>query len=105
MTLCHINFVLYQAIGKYLPNVIRIRCWNHTINAVKTWLRKHGATSGEIPAYTSYVRDLLNQNSCASYESALEDNCLVWSKAFLDYYMSEIHPQVMISIHLIFIIH
>ncbi len=48
---------------KYLPRVIWLRCWNHTINAVKAWLKKHGASSVEIPVYISHLRDLLNQRS------------------------------------------
>ena len=34
-----------QAIQKHLPKVVWLRCWNHTINAAKVWLKKHGATS------------------------------------------------------------
>ena len=36
----------FQAIEKHLPRVIWLRCWNHTINAIKLWLRKHCASSG-----------------------------------------------------------
>ena len=49
-----------QTIGKYLPQAVCVSCWNHTINTIKIWLRKHGATGAEIPAYTGVVRDLFN---------------------------------------------
>lgn len=86
-----------QAIDKHLPNVLRLRCWNHTINAVKLWLKKHGASHAEIPAYVSHVRDLLNESSYASYEQRLKVFKMKWSQAFVQYFMSEIHPEVMIK--------
>ena len=63
---------LFQAIGKYLPNVKRVLCWNHIVNAIKTWLKKHGSTASEIPVYTSYVRELLCQQSLVAYNEKLE---------------------------------
>ncbi len=37
--------VIVQAIGKYLPQAVHVSCWNHAINAMKVWLKKHGATA------------------------------------------------------------
>ena len=37
-----------NAIDIHLPKLIRVRCWNHTINSVKAWLRRHGATSADM---------------------------------------------------------
>ena len=31
------------------------------INAVKFWLRKHGATASEVPVYVSDIQDLFHQ--------------------------------------------
>lgn len=87
-------FKFLQAIDKCLKMVIRLRCWNHTINAVKFWLKKHGANPSEIPAYTSHVRELLDQTSCANYEKKLDDLKVKWSKAFEEYFMNELHPEV-----------
>lgn len=38
------------------------------INAAKIWLRKHKATSGEIPAYVSYIRNLISFKILEEYE-------------------------------------
>jgi hypothetical protein len=81
--------------------VTRLRCWNHTINAVKAWLRKHGATSAEIPVYISQLRDMLNQSSMSEYEDKLQEFQVLWSVPFSQYYMTDIHPEVNIHIHLI----
>ncbi len=35
--------VIVQAIGKYLPQAVHVSCWNHAINVMKVWLKKHGA--------------------------------------------------------------
>ena len=86
------NLLNLQAIEKYLPKVKRIRCWNHTINAVKTWLRKHGATSTEIPVYN--VRELLNQASYEEYCKKLKKAEINWSQAFHQYYMNVLHSEV-----------
>ena len=69
-------------------------CWNHTINAIKTWLRKHGAASTEIPVYISHVRELLNQVSHDNYAEKLKQFEINWSHAFRQYYMDVIHSEV-----------
>ena len=63
-----------QAIQKHLPKVVCLRCWNHTINAAKVWLKKHVATSQEVPVYVSHLRELLNQCSTSGYEEKLLSN-------------------------------
>lgn len=85
---------LFQAVGKHLTCVKRVICWNHIINAVKAWLKKHGATTAELPVYTSYIRDLLCQPSLASYQEKLESFRKVWSQAFCTYYEEDVHPKV-----------
>lgn len=60
-----------QAIGKHLSNVFLLRCWNHTINSLKAWLKKHGASHSEIPVYVSHVRDLLNEPTYESYKEKI----------------------------------
>ncbi len=91
MLLC-ITFI--QAIEKHLPKVIRLHCWNHTINAVKVWLKKHGASSAEVPVYISHLREMLSQSSACNYEEKLEKFKVLWSEPFCRYYMNEIHPEV-----------
>lgn len=57
------EMALCNAIDESLPGVAHIRCWNHTISAVKLWLRSHGVISDEIPVYVFYLRDLFHQPS------------------------------------------
>ena len=51
------------AIDDHLTNVRQLLCWNHSINAAKVWLRKHGATASEVPVYLSHLRELLHQKT------------------------------------------
>ena len=74
--------------------VTRLRCWNHTINAMKGWLKKHGATNSEVPAYVSHLRELLNSTSKESYEANIKELSKTWSKAFHEYFYKEIDPDV-----------
>ena len=55
-----------------LPSVYRLRCWNHTINSTKAWLRRHGATSTEIPVYVASMHELFHQATEADYLCNLE---------------------------------
>ena len=84
----------FVSIDEYLPKVCRFLCWNHIINAAKLWLKRHGATSSEIPVYISNVRDLFHQESKAEYELHLGQIKKSWSQPFLQYFMSEIHTKV-----------
>ena len=60
------------SIDKWLPGVRRLRCWNYTFSAIRFWLRKHGATSTEIPVYLEDVRSLFHTATLKEYESDLE---------------------------------
>ena len=42
------EMAICNAVDESLSGVARVRCWNHTINAVKLWLQRHGANSSEI---------------------------------------------------------
>ena len=59
------------------------------------WLRKHGATSAEIPVYVSHIRELFHQPSIESYEACLQKIQKDWSQPFVQYFMDNIHPEVM----------
>ncbi len=61
------------AIDRYLPNIRRFLCWNHTINAAKLWLRKHGAVASEVPVYLSNLRELFHQQTQAEYCERLQE--------------------------------
>ena len=83
-----------EAVDKHLTNVVRLRCWNHVINAAKTWLRCHGAQASEIPFYVSCVKELLHQSCEEEYTSCLKKLEVKWSRAFSEYYMDHIHCKV-----------
>jgi len=74
-----------------------LRCWNHTINAAKAWLKKHGATSQEILVYVSHLRELLNRSSITEYKERLGELEGLWSGPFLQYYMNSIAPEVIFN--------
>lgn len=60
------------AIDNWIPGFIRLRCWNHTLSAAKFWLKKHGATSQEIPVYMEDLRSLFHASSIEEYQTGLE---------------------------------
>ena len=84
----------FAVIESNLPKIRRLLCWNHLISAVKFWLRKHGATSAEVPVYVSDVRELLHQTSVVEYKCQLEMLKLKWSEPFYCYYMKELDEKV-----------
>ena len=83
----------FEAVECNLHNVRRFLCWNHVINAVKFWLRKHGATASEVPVYVSDMRDLFHQESEIKYYERLEELKVKWSEAFLQYYQNELNEK------------
>ena len=85
---------LCNAIDEALPRVICVRCWNHTINAVKLWLQRHGAVSARIPVYVSNLRGLFYQLPEEAYRNKLEELKTKWSEAFLEHHYDLIHPEV-----------
>ena len=93
------EIALCNAIDEVLPGVVRVRCWNHTINAVKLWLRRHGAISAEILVYVSNLRDLFNQPSEEAYRVKLEELKAKRSEAFLKYYYDSVHPEVSVAVY------
>ena len=88
------EIALCNAIDASLPGVVRVRCWNHTIIAVKLWLRRHGAVSAEIPIYVSNLRDLFHQPSEEAFRNKLEELKTKWSEVFLEYYYDSVYPEV-----------
>ena len=86
-----------NAVDQHLPGVVRLLCWNHVINAAKTWLTRHGGTAAEIPVYTSNLRELFHQKSENAYEQRLLELERKWSKSFQQYYRQSIHPEVYMS--------
>ena len=61
---------------------------------MKIWLKKHGATSSEIPVYVSHLRELLNCENKESYRTKIMELSPNWSIAFLDYFNTTIDSEV-----------
>ena len=83
-----------HAVDMHLPNVVRLRCWNHVLNAAKRWLHSHGAQAREVPFYVSCLRELLHQPDELEYAKCLQKLQIQSSRAFVDYYMQHIHCEV-----------
>ena len=71
------------AIDKWLPGFARLRCWNHTFSAARFWLRRHGATSKEIPVYLEDLRSLFHTISPEEYHTGLEEVKVSCENTFL----------------------
>ena len=83
-----------NAIEKVLPNIPRLRCWNHLIRDVKRWLSAHGASSAEITVYIDNIRSLLHQPSEDNYKFQFEMFKSQWSAPFTLYYTNNIHSKI-----------
>ena len=83
-----------STINQYLPQCVQFFCWNHVINSAKLWLRRHGASTAEVPVYVCHLRDLFHNKSENEYLENLEVLKQEWSEAFVNYYDKEIHNKV-----------
>ena len=75
-------------IGQYLPAVAHLRCWNHVLRDAKRWLQSHGAPAQDVSVYLTDMRGLFHLEK-------LDEMVQKWSAPFLDYYKSNIHPDIM----------
>ena len=75
-----------NAICANLAGLVLLKCWNHIINAAKSWSQNYGATSAEIPVYISHLRDLFHQPSEEDYKTKLDDLKQNWSLPFCEYH-------------------
>ena len=81
-----------------MSNVPVIHCWNHIFQAMRLWLRKHGAPTQDIAVYSEDVFKLFHSVSEEQYEQQLAVASHRWDAAFEHYYLNEIHPDVPSSI-------
>ena len=75
-----------------------VYCWNHIFQAMRLWLKKHGAPSQDIAVYSEDVFKLFHSKSIEQYEQQLAVISEKWDAAFEHYYRNEIHPDVPSSI-------
>jgi len=90
--------VVCNSIDKTLTGVVRVSCWNHIINSVELWLRRHGAKFDEISFYLSNLRELFHEPTNEAYLRKLQIHKVNCSWAFLDFYMQKIHVEVCIVV-------
>ena len=90
-----------NAANAEISNVPLVHCWklwNHIFQAMRLWLRKHGAPSQDIAIYSEDVFKLFHSVSEEQYEQQLAIVSQKWDAAFEHYYRNEIHPDVPSSI-------
>ena len=89
---------IVNAISKYLPNLCRLRCWNHILRSARFWCHSHNIKSSEIHLFVSDMKDLFHKPSRDAYEAELNQRKATWSNLITQYYMKNIHSEVYTSI-------
>ena len=85
---------IVNAVEDCLPNIVRVRCWNHIIRDVTRWLRAHGAPSQDVQEYISDIRGLFHKPSHSEYDLAFTELKKKWSAPLLEYYQTNLHPNI-----------
>ena len=68
-----------------MSNVSVVHCLNHIFQAMRLWLRKHGAPSQDIAVYSEDVFNLFHSVSVEQYEQQLVVVSQKWDGAFEHY--------------------
>ena len=83
---------IITAIQNKLPNINLVRCWNHIIRDIQSWLKLHGGKATDLSFYCDNVRQLFQATSETSYKELLEK--VKWDKLFQEYYMKSFHTNI-----------
>jgi len=83
-----------NAFQQGLPNLDILYCWNHLRRDVKLWLRKHCASTTEIPFYMDGISYLLSCETIAVYETRKEQIKENWSQAMVEYYDNHLEKDI-----------
>ena len=89
---------IVNAVKAEIDNVPVVHCWNHILQNIRLWLKRHGAPSEDISVYSNDVFELFHSISKEQYEQQLVVVSKKWDGAFDLYYKREIHPDVHLSI-------
>ena len=73
---------IVNAIRKFLPNSIRLHCWNHIFRI------------SHLQIFISDINDLFHKPSHDAYEAELKQRIANWINPILQYYLKNIHPVI-----------
>ena len=83
-----------KAAEKECPTWKRYNCWNHLLNDIKFWLRRHGGKNDDILVYRSNILSLLKCASLEKFEELEQNSCKKWSKGFVEYYKNHLRKSI-----------
>ncbi|XP_015269776.1 PREDICTED: uncharacterized protein LOC107113050 [Gekko japonicus] len=81
---------LSQRSSPYIPKVYH---WNHILNDVSTWIKKHRRTN-DPKVLKDHIALLLNSASEEEYQHNYEQCSLLWSQAFRKYFDKELKDVI-----------
>ena len=88
---------ILNAISSSLPNVPLVHCWNHIFRDIRFWLRAQRVPSNDISVYLDDAFRLFHQATPVEYDNLLADQRTTWDAGFEKYYITSIHPQVILD--------
>ena len=62
---------IITAVRNKLPNINLMRCWNHIIGDIQSWLKQHGEKATDLSFYCDDVRQLFQATSETEYNKLL----------------------------------
>ena len=85
-----------NAIAKYMESCCHLRCWNYIFQDVRRWLRdpKRKAPALDTASYLQDMRALFHLPTEEEYNEELVKMSRKWSAAFLEYYYTELAPDI-----------
>jgi hypothetical protein len=84
----------FEVFKSAFDTITHLHCWNHIFTDIKHWIKSHSGTSGDVAVYIQDVKDSLQCRSEEDYKVLLSEKSKKWSGAFLEYFMTELHPHV-----------
>ena len=87
-----------NAIANIIPNVKRLRCWNHIFRGARHWIRSHNISNSKVQEFIAELRELFHKPSLQDYEKAYQSVSPEWDKRIHEYYSKNILPEVNLSV-------
>ena len=83
-----------NVIGKVLPALKNLSCWNHLRQDLRFFLRQCGARPDEISVYGEPFLTILDTEHEDNYEEVCRDQTLKWSEEVVDYFNRELKEDI-----------
>lgn len=83
-----------NAIKTHFPESVVLRCWNHLLNNVRDWIKKHDGRQLDSKVYCSDCRELFKCESKEAYKELLSTKQEYWDTSFGQYFRTYIHPEI-----------